>query len=92
MGDLKKEKGTINSTQNSVKNLAQNSKIDVKIEAGFSLNSQKANKSGNTIFHITEDYLSENYDFRFNEITIDIELSNKNKHEWKTLNEHALFV
>jgi predicted P-loop ATPase len=91
MGDSKK-KGTKSSTQDSVKNQTQENKIDVKIESGFSLNNQKENKSGNTIFHITEDYLSENYEFRFNEITIDIELTNKNENNWKTLNEHALFV
>lgn len=92
MEKSKKEKGTTSSTQDSVKNHLQGSKIDVNIKTGFSLNNPTENKSGNTIFHITEDYLSENYDFRFNEITIDIELSNKNENDWKTLNEHALFV
>lgn len=90
--DKSQKKGTTSSTQDSIKNQVQDNKIDVNIEDGFSLNNQKENKSGNTIFHITEDYLSENYEFRFNEITIDIELTNKNENDWKPLNEHALFV
>jgi len=90
----KKEKGTTSSTQDSVKNQTQDNKIDIKIEAGFSLNDKniKNVEAGNTIFHVTENYLAKNYDFRFNVITIDIEIRDKNGDEWKALNEHALFV
>lgn len=92
MDTSKKEKGTINSPQDLVKNQKKDSKIQIKIESDFSLNEIKEGEIGNTIFHITENYLSENYDFRFNELSIDIELSKKNENKWKTLNEHALFV
>ncbi|WP_282074017.1 VapE domain-containing protein [Polaribacter atrinae] len=92
MGQLKKGKGTENSTQDSVKNLVQDTKKEVNIKDGLSLNTNSKEILGNTIFHVTEDYLNENYKFRFNEITIDIEITKKNENCWKTLNEHALFV
>ena len=92
MEQPKKGKGTVNSTQDSVKNQVQDTKNEVNIEEGLSLNTNSEQILGNTIFHVTEDYLNENYEFRFNEITIDIEVTKKNENCWKTLNEHALFV
>lgn len=92
MEQLNKEKGTINNAQDSIKDNVKDSKIDVTINENHSLNSSSQEDLGNTIFHITENYLNENYKFRFNEITIDIEVTKKNESCWKTLNEHALFV
>lgn len=45
-----------------------------------------------TIFHITEDYLSKNYDLRFNTIALDIEISTKNNNLWNICNENSLWI
>lgn len=52
----------------------------------------KENSSGNTIFHQVEDYLKEKYNIRRNIISLDIEISDKEKNEWKTCNEDSLFI
>jgi len=49
-------------------------------------------ESGTTVFHLVEDYLSERYDLRFNEVSLNIEISLKNENEWKICNESTLFV
>ncbi|MRM85866.1 toprim domain-containing protein [Riemerella anatipestifer] len=46
----------------------------------------------NTIFHITEEYLSTYYKFRYNTIALDIEYCKKTTHEWKSLNENSLYL
>lgn len=48
--------------------------------------------SGNTIFHQVEDYLNENYDLRLNIISLDIEITEKDKNTWKVCNEDSLFI
>ena len=55
MGTTKKEKGTINSTQYSVKNQLQDNKIEVNIEKDFSLNSQVKNNDSKTIKEILQE-------------------------------------
>jgi predicted P-loop ATPase/5S rRNA maturation endonuclease (ribonuclease M5) len=45
-----------------------------------------------TIFHIVEDYLKMHYDLRFNKISIEIEISPKNKNEWFSCNENSLWL
>lgn len=45
-----------------------------------------------TIFHITENYLNENYDLRFNSIALEIELSKKNENKWISCNENSLWL
>jgi hypothetical protein len=45
-----------------------------------------------TIFHITENYLNENYDLRFNTIALEIELSKKNENKWISCNENSLWL
>lgn len=47
-------------------------------------------QQGYTVFHDTENYLSRNFDLRFNTIKLEIEISIKNKNEYKDLNEKAL--
>lgn len=45
-----------------------------------------------TIFHKAENYISKNYDLRFDVIANEIEISLKNQNEWKELNEDHLYV
>lgn len=45
-----------------------------------------------TIFHIVENYLLKHYDLRFNQISIEIEISPKNKNEWVSCNENSLWL
>lgn len=45
-----------------------------------------------TIFHITENYLNENYDFRYNVISLDIEIKPKNEKIWASCNENSLWL
>jgi predicted P-loop ATPase len=49
-------------------------------------------ESVTTIFHVVEDYLQTNYDLRFNKISIEIEISQKNKNEWFPCNENSLWL
>lgn len=49
-------------------------------------------KETTTIFHIVEDYLSENYDLRFNTISLEVEMTEKNKNEWEPCNENSLWL
>lgn len=46
---------------------------------------------GTTLFHISENYLSTHYDFRYNTIKHDIEYSKKGKLNFVTVNENELF-
>ncbi|RAR50863.1 putative P-loop ATPase [Flavobacterium lacus] len=45
-----------------------------------------------TIFHITEDYLNERYDLRYNTISLEIEISKKNENQWNSCNENSLWL
>lgn len=45
-----------------------------------------------TIFHIVEDYLSKNYDLRYNTIALDIEITTKNTNNWDICNENSLWI
>lgn len=54
--------------------------------------SEEEYSRGFTVFHDTENYLTRNYDLRFNTIKLEIEISKKNKNEYKSLNENSLFV
>lgn len=45
-----------------------------------------------TIFHIVEDYINENYDLRFNIISLELEISNKNEEVWESCNENSLWL
>ena len=47
---------------------------------------------GNTIFHATEKWLSENYNLRFNEISLVIEYKRLNSEKWLPVNEDELYV
>jgi predicted P-loop ATPase len=50
------------------------------------------NKDLTTIFHIAEDYLLENYDFRNNVISLEIEISHKDENKWTSCNENSLWL
>lgn len=59
------------------------------------VNKEKINSeniSGNTIFHQVEDYLNDKYNLRRNIISLDVEISLKDKQEWKNCNEDSLFI
>lgn len=45
-----------------------------------------------TIFHKAENYLSKNYDIRFDIIANEIEMSQKDKKAWEELNDSSLYV
>jgi predicted P-loop ATPase len=45
-----------------------------------------------TIFHIAEDYLLDNYDFRNNIISLEIEISPKGESKWASCNENSLWL
>lgn len=45
-----------------------------------------------TIFHIAENYLQENYNFRYNVISLDIEIKSKNETKWSSCNENSLWL
>ncbi|MFD2588429.1 VapE domain-containing protein [Croceitalea marina] len=53
---------------------------------------KKEKKTGTTIFHMVEEYLNGIYDLRFNEISLNLEISLKDKDEWEICNENSLFV
>ena len=44
------------------------------------------------IFGITEKYLSEKYDFRYNEIALEIEYKPKKEKKFKSVNENSLYI
>jgi predicted P-loop ATPase len=50
------------------------------------------NKDLTTIFHIAEDYLLDNYDFRNNVISLEIEISHKDENKWASCNENSLWL
>lgn len=45
-----------------------------------------------TIFHKAENYISKNYDLRFDVIANEIEISPKGKNDWQEINEDSLYV
>jgi predicted P-loop ATPase len=44
------------------------------------------------IFDITERYLAERYDFRYNEIALEIEYKKLKSDNWKSINENSLYI
>lgn len=56
------------------------------------IQAKKEETKKQTIFHITEDYLSKFYKIRYNEIKLDIEVCKKGTSNWKTLNENSLYI
>lgn len=55
-------------------------------------NEEPISQQFQTIFHVVENYLSKNYDFRFNTILLDIEYRKKFSTAWKICNEDSLYV
>ncbi len=45
-----------------------------------------------TIFHIAEEYLQSKYDFRYNEILLEIEMKKKEEDNWIPCNENSLWL
>ena len=76
----------------------ENSKDDFQQIIDYQLANNIENKSNSTIesvttiFHVVEDYLKEHYDLRFNKISIENEISQKNKNEWFPCNENSLWL
>lgn len=44
------------------------------------------------IFDITENYLSERYNFRYNEIALELEYKHKKELQFKSINENSLYI
>lgn len=44
------------------------------------------------VFNLTEEYLSERYNLRFNIISLEFEICEKSKTNWRELNENTLYV
>ncbi|MEM6338392.1 MAG: VapE domain-containing protein [Pseudomonadota bacterium] len=60
---------------------------------GKEIRIQALSSEGNTIFHITERFLSERYDFRFNTTSKEIQVKQKNiPSKWKQFNENTLYI
>lgn len=78
-----KSKGDFQSLIDNTLNFSQNPGPSEK---------QKKKDSGNTIFHIVEEYLSNNYNFRFNTILLDIEYKKIQDKSWQICNEDSLFI
>ena len=55
-------------------------------------NNQVENSELTTIFHITENYLHENYEFRYNIVSLEIEIKAKNEAKWSSCNENSLWL
>ena len=51
---------------------------------------EEKNDFVSNIFGITEKYLSEKYDFRYNEIALEIEYKPKKEKKFKSVNENSL--
>lgn len=45
-----------------------------------------------TIFHKVEDYIKDNYELRFNTLSLDIEASVKGENNWSSCNDNSLWV
>lgn len=45
-----------------------------------------------TIFHATEKFLTKNYDLRFNIVKLELEISEKGKNDFGTMNENDMFI
>jgi predicted P-loop ATPase len=61
-------------------------------EAGKAKNIQVENTELTTIFHIAENYLQENYSFRYNIVSLEIEIKSKNQIIWCSCNENSLWL
>lgn len=76
----------------------ENSQNDFQLLIDHSLTKNIENESNSsiesvtTIFHVVEDYLLKHYDLRFNKISIEIEISQKDKNEWFSCNENSLWL
>lgn len=55
-------------------------------------NKEEKNNEIYTVFHYAEDYLKEHYEFRFNEIALDIECKKIDGEEWKSVNMDGLWL
>ena len=73
-------------------NLLNSTFFDKKVEPKQELKQEKTEQHFQTIFHVVENYLSKNYDFRFNTILLDIEYKKKLSNDWKICNEDSLFI
>ncbi len=45
-----------------------------------------------TIFHIAENYLQDNYNLRYNVVSLEIEISQKNQTRWSSCNENSIWL
>lgn len=52
----------------------------------------KKDLGSNTIFHQVEDYISSNYDIRFNKLDLDLEISDKSLSNWEFLKVENLYI
>lgn len=61
-------------------------------DAGKTKKNQVEKTELTTIFHITENYLQENYHLRYNIVSLEIELKPKNDTKWTSCNENSLWL
>ncbi len=68
----------------------------INIKNGQSLNDIEINKNESkpkyTIIHIVEKYMNKKYVLRYNEISLEIEISKKDKNKWSPLNENTIWI
>jgi hypothetical protein len=100
---LIKEAGLVSSS--SLKNkqsVNQNSKVNVKqgIKQQVNLGLPTANNTNTTDkpinetsrIYIVEEYLKEQYDLRYNEITVEIECKNEDDNTFEPINENRIYI
>jgi predicted P-loop ATPase len=62
------------------------------VNAGKIKSDEIENTELTTIFHIAENYLKENYNFRYNIVSLEIEMKSKNEPKWNSCNENSLWL
>jgi predicted P-loop ATPase len=59
---------------------------------GKTKNVEFENTELTTIFHIAENYLQENHSFRYNIVSLEIEIKSKKESKWSSCNENSLWL
>jgi len=93
-GSENKQKGKLNINQNVNSSGTQNVKRNVNSGLPFSNNTPLNEKPVNETskIYIVEEYLKEQYDLRYNEITVEIECKNEEENIYEPINENRIYI
>lgn len=75
------------SSENKVINISPDTSLNEN-----KVTNTKNQENGKTVFHITEEYLNDNYQLRYNQISLEIEISYRDENKWKPINENSLWI